>query len=130
MVLIVDDDPLVAGVYRNLLNQMGQQSEIYTSADAALRAFHAAPSIYRHAVLDVFLHAQMDGLVLAEKLREIKPSLPILFATGLDDEINKTRLLQVGYYLRKTSLIPSIQAALYQLIHGVPMPGYPDSLLP
>ncbi|HEX22780.1 MAG TPA: response regulator [Chromatiales bacterium] len=130
MVLILEDDPVVASLYNNFLLMMAQQVEIYDSAEAALRAFRAAPSIYRHAILDVFLPDQgTDGLTVALQLREIKPHLPILFATGLDDSINEARLRKVGMYLRKTSLVPVIQAALTELIYGEPPDGYPDSLL-
>jgi PAS domain S-box-containing protein len=82
-VLLVEDNPEVASVSISLLEQLGYTVRRVADAEAALRA------IERDGVdlvfSDIVMPGKMDGLALAHRLRQIRPGLPILLATGYSD---------------------------------------------
>jgi PAS domain S-box-containing protein len=82
-VLLVEDNPDVASVSRNLLEQLGFNVCPVADADAALREIERG-----HIDLvfsDIVMPGRLDGLGLARRLREIRPDLPVLLATGYSD---------------------------------------------
>jgi PAS domain S-box-containing protein len=82
-VLLVEDNPDVASVSSSLLEQLGYTVRRVADAEAALR------EIERNNVdlvfSDIVMPGKIDGLNLARRLREIRPDLPILLATGYSD---------------------------------------------
>ena len=82
-VLLVEDNPDVASVSSSLLEQLGYTVRRVADAEAALR------EIERNNVdlvfSDIVMPGKFDGLSLARRLREIRPDLPILLATGYSD---------------------------------------------
>ncbi|WP_024520223.1 PAS domain-containing sensor histidine kinase [Bradyrhizobium sp. Tv2a-2] len=82
-VLLVEDNPDVASVSRNLLEQLGFSVRRVADADAALR------EIERNQIdlvfSDIVMPGRLDGLGLARRLREIRPDLPVLLVTGYSD---------------------------------------------
>jgi PAS domain S-box-containing protein len=82
-VLLVEDNPDVASVSRNLLEQLGFNVRRVAAADAALR------EIERNQIdlvfSDIVMPGGLDGLGLARRLREIRPDLPVLLVTGYSD---------------------------------------------
>jgi PAS domain S-box-containing protein len=83
IVLLVEDNPDVASVSSSLLEQLGYTVRRVADAEAALR------EIERNNVdlvfSDIVMPGKFDGLSLARRLREIRPNLPILLATGYSD---------------------------------------------
>jgi PAS domain S-box-containing protein len=82
-VLLVEDNPDVASVSRNLLEQLGYQVYRVADAETALREldFHDIDLVFS----DIVMPGRLDGLGLARRLREIRPDLPVLLATGYSD---------------------------------------------
>jgi PAS domain S-box-containing protein len=82
-VLLVEDNPDVASVSSSLLEQLGYTVRRVADGEAALR------EIERNNVdlvfSDIVMPGKIDGLHLARRLREIRPDLPILLATGYSD---------------------------------------------
>jgi PAS domain S-box-containing protein len=82
-VLLVEDNPDVASVSRNLLEQLGFKVCRVADAEAALRELE-----HNHIDLvfsDIVMPGSLDGLALARRLRETRPELPVLLATGYSD---------------------------------------------
>jgi PAS domain S-box-containing protein len=82
-VLLVDDNPEVAAVSTNLLEQLGYTVRRVDNAEAALR------EIERDGIdlvfSDIVMPGKMDGLSLARHIKTVRPQLPILLATGYSD---------------------------------------------
>lgn len=82
-VLLVEDNPDVALVSIGLLEQLGYQVHRVADAEAALREIEKNGVDFVFS--DIVMPGKMDGLSLAHHLRQTRPSLPILLATGYSD---------------------------------------------
>jgi PAS domain S-box-containing protein len=88
-VLLVEDNPDVASVSISLLEQLGYTVRRVADAEAALL------EIDRDGVdlvfSDIVMPGKMDGLAFAHRVREIRPDLPVLLATGYSDAAANVR---------------------------------------
>ena len=88
-VLLVEDNPEVASVSCSLLEQLGYTVRRVSDAETALR------EVERDGIdlvfSDIVMPGKMDGLGLARRLKEIRPDLPILLATGYSDAAANAR---------------------------------------
>jgi PAS domain S-box-containing protein len=82
-VLLVEDNPDVASVSISLLEQLGYTVQRVPDAESALRALENDGVDFVFS--DIVMPGTMDGLALAHRLREIRPGLPVLLATGYSD---------------------------------------------
>lgn len=82
-VLLVEDNPDVALVSIGLLEQLGYNVRRVADAEAALRELESNGVDFVFS--DIVMPGKMDGLSLAHHLRQIRPGLPILLATGYSD---------------------------------------------
>ncbi len=84
--LIVDDEPEIAATLRRSLTRLGYHVEAFSSATTALRSFGADPDRFDAVVTDVVM-PELNGTEFAKRLREVRPSLPILFLTGFAPQL-------------------------------------------
>ncbi|MBB4371606.1 PAS domain S-box-containing protein [Bradyrhizobium sp. cir1] len=82
-VLLVEDNPEVALVSIGLLEQLGYHVHRVADAEAALREIETNGVDFVFS--DIVMPGKMDGLTLAHRLRQIRPGLPILLATGYSE---------------------------------------------
>jgi CheY-like chemotaxis protein len=82
-VLLVEDNPDVASVSSNLLEQLGYTVRRVDSAEAALREVECNGIDFVFS--DIVMPGKMDGLGLARQLKALRPQLPILLATGYSE---------------------------------------------
>jgi two-component system response regulator DctR len=114
-VFIVDDDAAVRDSIKELVESVGLQAEGYDSALAFLDAFESQrPGCL---VLDVRM-AEMSGLVLQERLNELKASIPVILLTGHGDVPMAVQAMRSGAVdfiqkpYREQALLDSINVAL------------------
>jgi CheY-like chemotaxis protein len=88
-VLLVEDNPDVASVSMSLLEQLGYVVRKVSDAEAALREIER--SEIDLVFSDIVMPGKMDGLALARRLREVRPKLPVLLATGYSDAAANVR---------------------------------------
>lgn len=95
-ILLVEDDPAIAGTLRYALEREGWQ---VTWIDTATQVLHQLPVMESLSaiVMDVGL-PDGDGFSLCQKVRfgEHHNQVPILFLTARDDEIDKIIGLEMG----------------------------------
>lgn len=87
-VLLVEDNPDVASVSTDLLEQLGYRVKWAANADAALEL--VARNGIDVVFSDIVMPGKTDGLGLAQQLRQSHPRLPILLATGYSAAIRKS----------------------------------------
>jgi two-component system, OmpR family, response regulator ChvI len=112
-IALVDDDQNILTSVSLLLESEGFDVVTYTDGSAALTALSMRPADM--AVLDVKM-PRMDGMELLKRLRQ-KTSMPVIFLTSKDDEIDELMGLSLGAddYIRK----PFSQRLLLERIKAV-----------
>jgi len=89
---LVDDDRNILKSVSILLEFEGYDVETYNDGQSALDAFNRKlPDL---AVLDIKM-PRMDGMELLQRLRQ-KTSMPVIFLTSKDDEIDEILGLRMG----------------------------------
>jgi PAS domain S-box-containing protein len=110
-VLLVEDNPDVATASIGLLEQLGYSVLWVSDAEAALKAIDR--NGIDLVVSDIVMPGVMDGLGLAQSIKQRHPGLPILLATGYSDAAQSARL---DYpILRKPYQIHELSRALSDL---------------
>ncbi|HEX6859937.1 MAG TPA: PAS domain S-box protein [Caulobacteraceae bacterium] len=80
-ILVVEDNPDVADVSGQLLQELGNRAMIVSDPRAALRAIEKHDDIDL-VFSDIVMAGDMDGIQLARRIREQRPDMPILLTTG------------------------------------------------
>jgi PAS domain S-box-containing protein len=86
-ILVVDDEPLVAAMVVDQLNEMGYRATACANGPEALEAFAADPRAIDLVVTDMTMPG-MTGDVLAQRLKSVRPQLPVILCTGYSDRIS------------------------------------------
>jgi PAS domain S-box-containing protein len=111
-ILLVEDNPDVAAASTALLEQLGYVVRWVANAEEALAEIDADGIDLVFS--DIVMPGKMDGLALAQAVREKYPRLPILLATGYSDALRKVSL---GFQiLRKPYEIHQLSQALAKVV--------------
>jgi len=113
-ILFVEDDPEVAAVTAELLQDIGYQSVEARDGDGALLAIERDPTIAL-VLSDIVMPGGLSGIELARTLRKRRPELPVLLATGYSHYVSPAAsegfaLVEKPY--RRDVLGASIRSAL------------------
>ncbi len=84
MILLVDDEPAVAGVTAERLRKIGFTVDVAVRPEVALELFQKAPDQYDLLLTD---HAMpgINGIELVGRIRAIREDLPVILMTGFGD---------------------------------------------
>ncbi|WLI09610.1 MULTISPECIES: response regulator [Pseudomonas] len=93
IILVVEDDDIVRMLIVDVLEELEYTVLEAADAEEALKVVQNAQSIDL-MMTDVGL-PDMDGKQLATKVRELRPALPILFASGYAENIDVPDGMQV-----------------------------------
>jgi DNA-binding LytR/AlgR family response regulator len=111
-ILVAEDNPSHASKMEMLLDELEYNLVgIYPTEQEVLRLFRATkPDL---VILDIELAGGGDGVAIADKINDIKPT-PIIFATSFEDKETITRALKTDpyAYIVKPIERPSLQAAI------------------
>lgn len=115
-VLLVEDEPLIAMTITDILEEFGHSVLEAVSAREALAIFEREQGVDL-LITDLGL-PDMPGEQLARRIREARPELPILFATGRSAEaaIAADAFAPPFERLSKPFLMNELQAAIGRLI--------------
>ncbi|HHQ48741.1 MAG TPA: PAS domain S-box protein [Acidobacteria bacterium] len=80
-ILVAEDDPSVRRVLKGILQGAGYTVVEAEDGEQAVELFSAEPGQIDLALLDALM-PHMDGPEAAERMRQIRPGLPILFSSG------------------------------------------------
>ncbi len=96
-ILVVDDEPELAMVCRQMLEYLGYEAQAHTSSVEALRVFRLLlPEKPFDLVLTDLTMPHLTGVDLARNLLQLQPDLPIVLCTGFSEKITMTRAKGVG----------------------------------
>ncbi|HJW93073.1 MAG TPA: response regulator, partial [Thermoanaerobaculia bacterium] len=93
VVAVVDDEENIRETVGFALRREGYPVELYAHGGEAWESFRQKlPGL---VILDILM-PEMDGLELCRKIRSISESIPIIFLTSRDEELDRVLGLEIG----------------------------------
>ena len=112
-IAIVEDETALRENYTDILTKQGYQVDAYTTRQQAMEAFDKRlPDL---ALLDIGLENDVDGgFELCRALRNMSGSMPIIFLTARDSDLDVISGLRLGAddYLTKDISLPNLCARI------------------
>lgn len=126
-IALVEDDEMLRINYSQALEREGYAVTSYSARTEAEDAFlHELPDL---AVLDVMLGDEMEGgFEVCRTLRQISPTIPIIFLTARNSDLDRVSGLRLGAwdYLTKDTttldFLPVRISALFKVIESLKSP--------
>ncbi len=117
-VLVVDDEPVVLEMIREILEELGYGVSPTNNGEEALALFRAKPQAFDLVLTDLTM-PRMTGEELARQLRKIRPGIPIILITGYNREIQDDSR-EGGFWalLTKPVQIREIATTIHDLLYG------------
>jgi two-component system OmpR family response regulator len=126
-IAIVEDEPAIRDNYAELFRRQGYRVETYAERSEASRGLsHRLPDL---ALLDIALGDEYDGgFELCRQLRSLSPTLPIIFLTARDADIDVVAGLRVGAddYVSKSASLHQLSARVSALFRRAEASGEND----
>ncbi|MFT5880586.1 MAG: two-component system OmpR family response regulator [Moritella sp.] len=126
-IALVEDEINIAENYRDALQRIGYRVSLFHNRQEALATFSTVlPDM---AIIDVGLqHEYEGGFDLCRTLRQLSETLPIIFLTARDSELDEISALRLGAddYLTKDVSIHQVLArvaALFRRIQALQQPA-------
>jgi CheY-like chemotaxis protein len=115
--LLVEDNPDVAEVTRDMLSQLGYRVHLAADAQSALEQLDAERVDL--VLSDIVMAGPMDGLDLARTIRSRGLSLPIMLVTGYSESVS--RAAPEFAVMRKPYGIDELRSGLAKLVGSAPL---------
>lgn len=125
-IALVEDEVHIAENYRDALQRIGYRVSVYQNRSSANDAFSV--SLPDMAIIDVGLQDEYEGgFELCRTLRQLSDTLPIIFLTARNSELDEISALRLGAddYLTKDVSIHQVLArvsALFRRIQAMQQP--------
>lgn len=94
-ILVVDDDENLVMMEKHMLEALGYKVTLFTDSPKALEAFLEAPMDFDLVLTDMTMPA-MTGLELFNKIRKVRPDIPVIMCTGFSELIDKPKAMALG----------------------------------
>lgn len=119
-IAIVEDEPTIRENYADLFRRQGYRVHVFGERRAASEALsRALPDL---AILDISLGDEFDGgFTLCRQLRSLSATLPIIFLTARDSDIDSVAGLRIGAddYVTKDVSLHQLSARVSALFRRV-----------
>lgn len=115
-ILLVDDEPILVNLEREMLEILGYRVTTRTSGPEALEKFKAEPESFDLVLTDMTM-PQMTGVKLSEELLRIRPDLKIILCTGFSPQISENKIELIG--IRRLLMKPLVQREIAETIREV-----------
>jgi two-component system, OmpR family, response regulator len=132
-IALIEDEQVIRDNYQDYLSRQGYAVRGYASRAEALNAF--SRNLPDLVILDIGLGEDVDGgFELCRELRNRSATLPIIFLTARDTEIDSVVGLRLGAddYISKETGLPHLLAriaALFRRVSAMQTPGSGDQPL-
>jgi len=94
-ILFIDDEAVLANMGKQILESLGYDVTSMTSSLDALALFKEDPEQFDLVITDTTM-PHMPGDILAQKIMEIRPDIPVIICTGHSKRISKEKAKQMG----------------------------------
>ena len=86
-ILLVEDEQFIAELEKEYLERLNYQVTARTSSVEALEAYRAMPGKFDLVITDMTM-PNMTGDILARRIKDIRPEVPVILCTGFSENIN------------------------------------------
>jgi len=87
-ILLVDDEAAIAKMEKHTLERLGYKVTSLTDSIKALETFKNNPDQFDLIISDMTM-PKMTGLMLADKIKAIRPSIPFIICSGFSEQIDE-----------------------------------------
>lgn len=94
-ILVIDDELSILRLEEHMLERLGYKVTTQDSSLDALALVNADPDRFDLVITDMTM-PEMTGDVLAQKLQEIIPELPVIICTGFSEKISRESAASIG----------------------------------
>ena len=94
-ILFVDDEPAIAKLSGQLLENLGYTVSAFSSPKEALEVFSSDPGAFDLVISDMAM-PEMTGDRLIRSIRDIRPDIPTIICTGYSALITEKKAAQLG----------------------------------
>ena len=94
-ILVVDDEPFLVDIAREMLTQVGYRVTACTDSGEALNRFKGGPHTFDMVITDMTM-PKMTGMDLAAEILKIRPDIPIILCTGYSESITPEAAGRMG----------------------------------
>ena len=119
-VLLIDDQPAVANLGRQILESLGYSVEVELDPATALVRYERAPDSFQAIVTDLTMPG-MTGLQLIDSVRTHRPEVPVVLMSGHAENASSTELKAQGIeFLMKPFTRRELSRSLRTALDGIP----------
>lgn len=118
-ILIVEDEPEIAALAKDILEEVGYRTAVANSGDRGLEIFRASLTdrAFDLVFSDVVMPGHLNGVALAQEVRRLSPATPVLMTTGYNDQMaldgpQAEAMDVLGKPYKPRDLIDRVQTAL------------------
>jgi len=119
LIYIVDDDPFINKLVVKRLTTDEVKVEAFESGEECLDAMHRKPDLI---ILDYLFVSEnkefMNGMQVLDKIKEIKPDMPVIMLSGQDKGEIVLELARKGiddYIIKDNNLIDNLNTAVHEV---------------
>ena len=112
-IMIIEDEALVRQVTAMEFEEAGFAVIAFAHADPALEIL-AGDDRVDVLFTDISLPDSIDGWAIARRARELRPALPVIYATGYSAD--PVQLVDGAYFFKKPYLPTAIIAAVHNML--------------
>ncbi len=116
-ILIVEDEPHIANLYREFIEEFDYQTSICLDGEQALSLFSTNPADFDLVLTDQTM-PNISGNELSSQLLKVNPTIPIIMCTGHGTETEKQIAIDIGIkrYLVKPVNLPNLVNEIENLL--------------
>ncbi len=119
LIFIVDDDPFINKLIVRRFTSEGYTIEAFESGEECMKSMNRNPDLI---VLDYLFPGEdqnyMNGMEILDKIREVKPGIPVIMLSGQEKGEIVLELARKGiddYIIKDSSLIDNLHGVIKEL---------------
>jgi len=118
-ILFIDDEAVLARMGKEMLNALGYDVTSMTSSIESLALFKEDPKRFDLVITDTTM-PHMPGDILAQKIMEIRPDIPVIICTGHSKRISKEKAEEMGIrgFLMKPLAMRDLAETVRKVLEG------------
>jgi CheY-like chemotaxis protein len=119
LIFIVDDDPFINNLVVKRFSTNGFRLESFTTGEECLKVLNKNPDLIILDYLFSIDSTSMNGMEIFDRIRKIKPDMPVVMLSGQDKGEIVLELARKGiddYIIKDNNLIDNLGSAIHEVL--------------